>query len=105
MDNKELFSYRCLYLEDSLTYEESRSMGIDGFHKYVEEHIIPIPKSELVVGETYPGYCRNARRATWDGEMFHYTRYKFGLEFEENIKHYEDDDNPTMDVFVPIKEI
>ena len=55
MSQEELFSYCCLYLEDVLTYEESRSMGIDGFHKYVKEHVIPIPKSELVVGQTYPG--------------------------------------------------
>ena len=103
MTDKELFSYRWCYLEDILTYEESRSMGLDGFRKYVEEHIIPIPKSELVVGKEYPGHCRNASKATWDGKKFHYTRYKFGTEFEEKINHYEDDYG--MDVFVPIKEI
>lgn len=103
MSSEELFSYCCLYLEDVLTYEESRSMGLNGFHKYVREHIIPIPKSELVVGQEYPGYCRNASRATWDGKRFHYTRNKFGCEFEEKINHYEDDNG--MDVFVPIKEI
>ena len=105
MDSEELFSYRCRYLVNELTFEERRSMGLDGFHKYVEEHIIPVPKSELVAGKTYPGYCRNASRATWDGKVFHYTKYEFGTEFEEKINHYEDDDNPGMDVFVPIKEI
>lgn len=80
-------------------------MGIEEFRKYVTEHIIPIPKSELVVGETYPGHCRNASRATWDGKVFHYTREKFGCEFEEKINHYEDDNNEGVDVFVPIKEI
>ena len=105
MSNEELFSYCCLYLEDVLTYEESRSMGIDGFHKYVKEHIVPIPKSELVVGQEYPGHCRNASSATWDGDKFHYERYKFGVTFDETINHYEDDNDDGIDVFVPIKEI
>ena len=103
MDSKELFSYRCQYLIDVLTFEERRSMGLDNFHKYVEEHIIPIPKSELVVGQEYPGHCRNASKATWNGKVFQYMRRKFGSEFLESIKHYEDDDG--YDVFVPIKEI
>lgn len=105
MDSKELFSYRCQYLIDVLTFEERRSMGLDNFHKYVEEHIIPIPKSELVVGQEYPGHCRNASRATWDGKKFHYERYKFGDTFDETINHYEDDNEEGIDVFVPIKEI
>ena len=105
MTQEELFSYCCMYLEDVLTYEESRSMGIDGFHKYVREHVIPIPKSELVVGQTYPGHCRNASRATWDGKKFHYKRLKFGDELEQTINHFEDDDDPGRDVFVPVKEI
>jgi hypothetical protein len=105
MDNKELFSYRCQYLVDALTFEERRSMGLDNFYKYVEEHIIPIPKSELVVGQEYPGHCRNASKATWDGKKFHYERYKFGDTFDETINHYEDDNEEGIDVFVPIKEI
>ena len=105
MTEEELFSYCCMYLEDVLTYEESRSMGIDGFHKYVREHVIPIHKSELVVGQTYPGHCRNAGRATWDGKKFHYQRYKFGDTFDETINHYEDDYDQGVDVFVPVKEI
>ena len=103
MDDKELFSYRCQYLVDALTFEERRSMGLENFHKYVEEHIIPIHKSELVIGQEYPGHCRNASKATWDGKKFHYERYKFGVTFDETINHYEDDYG--MDVFVPIKEI
>ena len=103
MNSEELFSYCCLYLEDVLTYEESRSMGIDGFHKYVKEHIIPIPKSELVIGKEYPGYCRNSDKAIWNGKTFQYMRTKFGSKFLEKINHYEDDDG--FDVFVPIKEI
>ena len=105
MDGKELFNYCCLYLEDALTYEESRSMGINGFYKYVKEHVIPIPKSELVVGQEYSGYCRNASRATWNGKAFQYMRRKFGSEFLEEINHYEDDNNDGIDVFVPVKEV
>ena len=105
MTQEELFSYCCLYLEDVLTYEESRSMGIEGFRNYVREHVIPIPKSELVVGQKYKGHCRNAGTAIWDGEKFHYERYKFGTWREETINHYEDDNNPGIDVFVPVKEI
>lgn len=105
MSSEELFSYCCLYLEDALTYEESRSMGLDGFHKYVKEHVIPIPKSELIVGKEYPGHCRNASKATWNGKIFQYMRRKFGSEFLEEINHYEDDNNDGIDVFVPVKEI
>ena len=72
MRNEELFSSCCQYLEDVLTYEESRSMGIDGFHKYVKEHIVPIPKSELVIGKEYPGHCRNSGRAIWNGKSCQY---------------------------------
>ena len=105
MSADELFYYTIQYAVDVLTYEEMHSMGVDGFHKYVKEHIIPIPKSELEVGKTYPGHCRNASRATWDGNVFHYTRNKFGCKFEEKINHYEDDNNDGIDVFVPVKEI
>ena len=105
MDSKELFSYRCQYLTDVLTFEERRSIGLDGFHKYVEEHIIPIPKEELIAGQEYPGHCRNGNKATWDGQRFHYKRYKFGRWEDATINHYEDDDKPGIDVFVPIKEI
>lgn len=105
MTQEELFSYCCLYMEDTLTYEESRSMGIEGFRNYVKEHVIPIPKSELMVGQCYPGHCRNACKATWDGNKFHYKRYKFGIEYEETINHYEDDNQLGIDVFVPVKEI
>lgn len=105
MSSEELFSYCCQYLEDVLTYEESRSMGIDGFYKYVKEHIVPIPKSELVIGKEYPGHCRNSGKAIWNGKSFQYMRTKFGCKFLEEINHYEDDNDDGFDVFVPIKEI
>ena len=105
MSADELFSCCCQYLEDALTYEESRSMGIDGFKDYVKKHVFPIPKEELIAGQVYNGWCRNARRATWDGKVFHYTRTKFESSYDETIHHYEDDTDQSRDVFVPIKEI
>ena len=103
MSSEELFSYCCQYLEDILTYEESRSMGIDGFHKYVKEHIVPIPKSELVIGKEYPGHCRNSGRAIWNGKSFQYMITKVGCKFLEESNHNEYDNGD--DVFVPKKEI
>ena len=104
MTQDELFRNCCIYLMDKLTYEEYHNMGIQGFHEYVKNHIIPIPKNELIVGQEYNGRCRNASKATWDGEKFHYKRYKFGIEFEQTINHYEDDNEEGIDVFVPIKQ-
>ena len=105
MSADELFHYIIQYAVDVFTYEEMHSMGVEPFHQYVREHFIPIPKSELVVGQEYKGHCRNASRATWDGKKFHYERYKFGYTFDETINHYEDDYDPGIDVFVPVKEI
>lgn len=105
MTQEELFSYLCQYACDILSYEEYHSMGLDGFHNWVKEHIIPIPKSELEVGKEYPGNCRNASKATWNGKTFQYMRRKFGSEFLEEINHYEDDNDDGIDVFVPVKEI
>lgn len=104
MSEDELFSNLCQYACDILSYEEYHSMGLDGFHNWVKEHVIPIPKSELVVGQTYNGVCRNASKAVWkENGTFEYIRYKFGSAFPEEINHYEDDDG--YDVFVPIKII
>lgn len=60
-----------------------------------------IPKDELIIGKIYIGDCRNATEAIWDGKVFKYMRTKFGLTYEEEINHFEDDDG--YDVFVPIK--
>ena len=104
MTDNELFHYICMYVTDDVfTFEERRSMSVEDFHQYVREHFIPIPKSELITGVIYDGYCRNTNRATWDGEEFHYKRHKFGTTFDDTINHYEDDEG--YDVFVPIKEI
>lgn len=64
-----------------------------------------IQKKDLKTGKEYLGSCRNSERATWDGEKFIYTRWKFGSSFEEDIKHFEDDDETGTDVFTPIKEL
>lgn len=65
-----------------------------------DSELFPIPKSELIVGKTYYGYCRNAIKAFWTGYYFTYERYKFGSIYIEAINHYEDDDG--YDVFVPV---
>lgn len=62
-----------------------------------------IPKSKLKVGKTYLGACRNAEKAVWRGKFFVYKRYKFGMWYEEEINHFEDDDG--YDLFVPIKQL
>lgn len=62
-----------------------------------------IPKSQLEIGEQYIGACRNSSIATWLGEQFEYTRYKFGDSFKETINHFEDDNG--YDLFVPIGKI
>ena len=62
-----------------------------------------IPKSQLEVGATYIGSCRNAHEAIWDGVQFEYDRYKFGSTFKEKINHFEDDNG--YDLFIPIKKI
>jgi hypothetical protein len=61
-----------------------------------------IPKSQLEVGATYIGSCRNASEAVWLGDKFEYQRYKFGYTFPETINHFEDDNG--YDLFVPIKK-
>ena len=76
--------------------------------KDYEEIIVPniircggIPKDKLIVGKTYIGDCRNARKAVWDGEKFTYMRTKFGSTYPETINHFQDDDG--YDLFVPLK--
>ena len=83
-------------------------LQVDLFHKYLVPEIIRcggIPKENLIVGATYEGDCRNASKATWDGNRFHYMRTKFGYTYDEKIKHFQDDDGSGYDVFVPIKKI
>ena len=66
-----------------------------------EEDILD--KSELVVGQTYKGRCRNATEAVWKGEYFEYTRSKFGDSYQEKINHPEDDRG--FDVFMPTRSL
>lgn len=62
-----------------------------------------IPMKDLIDKECYLGKCRRGRIARWDANknVFIYWRHKFGNVFEEEINHFEDDDQ--HDVFVPIK--
>lgn len=103
--------------EDILEYWKTRKPFINEDHipdiPYVNKEdydniIIPniircggIPKSELVIGKTYIGSCRNASEATWNGEKFEYKRYKFGAWQDATINHFEDDNG--YDLFIPIK--
>ena len=76
----------------------------EDYEEYVIKNYIrcgAIPKKDLIIGETYLGECRNASEATWLGNEFEYTRYKFGTSFKETINHFEDDDG--YDLFVPLK--
>lgn len=72
-----------------------------GIHNVPKENVRVIPKSELIVGQTYLGVCRNAENAIWKGERFEYYRNKFGSWYKEEINHFEDDDG--YDVFVPME--
>ena len=62
-----------------------------------------IPKSELEVGATYKGSCRNSSEATWTGTEFKYRRYKWRSCYTDTINHFQDDDG--YDVFVPIEKV
>lgn len=85
---------------------------VDSLPKPLDEfyisHIIRcggIPKSELKDGSEYIGNCRNSTKATWNSSknLFVYKRFKFGMEYEDSINHFEDDDG--YDLFVPIEVI
>lgn len=60
-----------------------------------------ITKQELIHGEYYYGFCRNANTARWNAERnkFYHWRDKFGQRFVETINHYEDDNG--FDTFKP----
>lgn len=88
--------------------EDIRSVPImnneEDYQEYVVKNFIrcgAIPKSELEIGKTYIGNCRNASEAMWNGEQFEYQRHKYNFIFIEKINHFEDDDK--SDLFVPLK--
>lgn len=62
-----------------------------------------LDKSELVVGQTYRGKCRNASEAVWTGTGFEYERTKFYHTYKETIPHPEDFQG--FDVFLPIRRL
>lgn len=101
MTEREIIGNLMEYACDVLTFEERRSIPLSKWEQFVRSHFRPIPKSELEVGKTYRGNCRNTSKATWLGSEFVYKRYKFGDVFDETINHYEDDD--CYDLFVPIE--
>lgn len=65
-----------------------------------------IPKKDLISGAYYNGFCRNSSIALWDDkkEIFIYIRYKFGFRLDE-IEHFDDVKNTSMDGFVPVEKI
>lgn len=76
----------------------------EDYKEYVIKNYIrcgAIPKKDLIIGRTYIGDCRNADEAIWNGKVFIYKRTKFGVTFDEEINHFEDDNG--YDLFVPIK--
>ena len=78
----------------------------EDYKKYVVKNFIrcgAIPKSQLEVGKTYLGDCRNASKATWNGKVFTYQRTKFSFTYNEEINHFEDDNG--FDLFVPLKKL
>ena len=94
MTREEIFRSRCAYGVDILTYEERSSMGVDRFHEWVEEHIHPIPKSELVNGHEYKAVSGSiVWTCVWDGEVFKPSMRKWGTGPGKTLKHYEDSED------------
>ena len=57
------------------------------YNNIVVPHLIKwgaIPKSQLTIGKTYKGYCRNASEATWNGKVFVYNAV--GIKGYRNLK-------------------
>ena len=99
MTREEIFRSRCAYGVDILTYEERHSMGVDRFHEWVEEHIHPIPKSELVNSYEYETVSGSiVWPCVWDGEVFRPSSRKQGTVPVKTMKHYEDSEDNTAAV-------
>lgn len=64
-----------------------------------------IPKSSLVDGAYYKGFCRNTTYARWHeaSHVFVYWRTKFDQRFLEEIKHPVDDQ--VYDVFFCVEKV
>ena len=78
---------------------------LNEYKEYVVKNFIrcgAIPKSNLKIGKTYIGSCRNSDEATWVGDVFEYNRTKYGITFKDHINHLEDDNG--FDLFVPLYE-
>lgn len=84
---------------------EVPNIDLKNYNKFIIPNLIrcgAIPKKDLIVGKTYIGSCRNSSEAVWNGKTFEYKRYKFGMTFDDEINHFEDNDG--YDLFVPLKE-
>lgn len=81
-------------------HHDKRGFPEDILNAAVSEGMIP--KSQLIDGQSYNGYCRNATEAIWhaDKNRFTYRRTKFTSVFDEDICHPEDDNG--FDLFVPV---
>lgn len=62
-----------------------------------------LDKEELVIGQTYKGYCRNATEAVWTGKNFEYDRQKFDFKYKDHCNHPSDDIG--FDVFMPLRRL
>lgn len=102
IDTKEYFEKLRPFFDDD-TVPSLPITSKEEYEEIVVKNLIrcgAIPKKDLIVGRTYYGDCRNAGKAVWNGDKFTYSRYKFGMTYDEDINHFEDDDG--HDVFVPI---
>jgi len=111
-DHKDRFKFWIEYFNQDKKFESVEDIPSIPVlpSEFMKEVVIPglikmgaIPKSDLVVGKDYLGDCRNASRATWNGEELEYLRYKWGSHYVDTTPHFEDDDG--SDFFIPIKQL
>ena len=100
MTQEELDILQNSYGFNILTFEERRSMGLEGFRDWCKSHVIPIPKSELKEGMFYHGCVQGGRvyHMMWTGD-----RFQKGINGDAIYYHYED--SSSADAFVPFKLI
>ena len=72
-------------------------------YMYDDQEYAIMPLEEMVTGRVYKGSCRNAEYAYWTGEHFLHIRYKFNMDYIEEIDHAENEE--YHDVFLPFEEV
>ena len=100
LKNKRLY----LMSDDELSCINVPRRQNKGEELFVQSFLIDIgaiPLSQLKENCTYIGFCRNASEAVWNGKKFVYKRTKYGKTYDEEIKHFQQDDG--YDVFVPVR--